>query len=331
MGPSPSTIDQEEAQEVSDERFKRLLDAETLQKTFSQISHGTEQTVFLGVHGWHTEEPSIYLMLDERPCNKPFDGWLDAKETALEFRFKIAADYPDSRARIPAYIESLLSNKDLLGISTLYIGPDPVRQCMDVLKKARSRRPRWSEPISLYNAQFSWMKRSPQSPSIYLKTVADSDEVCILIVNENTPVYKNEFGSDVHKFIQVVALPLRIKLRAAWWKGQLDKHTANNAARSPKEPEGQQWWWPLVQAQKDKQNKAKVKTTEQSETQLCAATESETDDSAEKPFTSPAQKPLSPSSSVPQTSFAPSKKKTMRKKKIKKGFQTALEESPASP
>lgn len=197
MGPSPSTIDQEKAQEVSDERFKRLLDAETLQKTFSQTSQGTEQTVFLGVHGWHTEEPSIYLMLDERPCNKLFDGWLNAKETALEFRFKIAADYPDSRARIPAYIEGLLSNKDLLGISTLYIGPDPVKQCMDVLKKARSRRPRWSEPISLYNAQFSWMKRSPQSPSLYLKMAADSDEVCILIVNENTPVYKNEFGSDV--------------------------------------------------------------------------------------------------------------------------------------
>lgn len=141
--------------------------------------------------------PPSTCCLDERLFSKPFDGWLNAKQRTLEFRFKIPADYPGHRASIPAYVKSLLSDRDLLGITTLYIGSGPVKQCTDILKKARSRRPQWSEPVSLYNAQFFWMKRSPRSPSIYVKMVVDSDEICMLVVSENSPAYRNEFGSDV--------------------------------------------------------------------------------------------------------------------------------------
>lgn len=225
MGPSSSSADRAKPPGVSDQCFQKILDAETLQQTSSQMCPDTEQTLFLSVQDWGADEgsPSTHLLLDERPFNKTFDGWLNAKKRTLEFRFKIPPDYPSNRAKAPAYIQNFLSSEDLLGITTIYIGPEAVRTCMDILKKARSRRPQWSEPISMYDAQLFWMKRSPHSPSIYIKMVVDSWETCILVVNENTPEYKNEFGSDV---VSQSTLPV------SWYDGPVLTPASTNSSRS---------------------------------------------------------------------------------------------------
>lgn len=181
----------------SDECFKKLIDEETLEQIGPGADEGPEQTMSLTVYGWHSDQPPIYLMLDERPSETDFDGWLNARERTLEFQFTVPTDYPGRRSNFGTNIQKLLLNDNLLGINSMYTGPEAVNNCIEGLKRSRSRRPQWSDPVSLYGAQFTWMKRSPTSPFVYFRMTVDASETCILNVNERSPNYKDETTGDV--------------------------------------------------------------------------------------------------------------------------------------
>lgn len=196
MGSGTSSRKQPRGLISSDECFKRIIDAETLQQTGPYTDQDTDQAMSLTVNDWHSDSPSTYLMLDERPSTTEFEGWLNARDRTVEFQFIVPANYPGRRSNIGPYIQKLLENEDFLGIAAIYLGADAVQQCIDTLRRARRRRPQWSEPITMYGAQFFWMKRGPDSPMVYIKTVVDADETCILTVNETNPDYKDEAGGD---------------------------------------------------------------------------------------------------------------------------------------
>ncbi|RJE25274.1 hypothetical protein PHISCL_02363 [Aspergillus sclerotialis] len=338
MGPTKSLPGMKEGQGPSDEHFKKLIDAETLEQTGPFPYQGPEVTMSLTVYDWHSDEPSIYLMLDETPSETDFEGWLNTRERTLEFQFTVPTDYPGRRWSFGSNIQRLLSNRDLLGIGSMYIGSEAVKDCLDELKRSRTRRPQWSEPVSLYGAQFSWMKRSPASPLVYFKVVVDPSETCIFNVNETNQQYKDDIAGDVDKFIKIMAIPLRVKLRVFWWRGALEQYNASQAnlpteipGRQPgssEDPE-QQWWWPLVQARKDRAEKPKMKTTEENvprshaESAQAGLMTSEADISHSSP-----QQQNPPPSSSPQTTL-PSKKKKKKKSK-KKESRSSVPDSSSS-
>ena len=196
MGPGTSSRSRNGGQGPSDETFKRLIEAETLLKMGPAADPDMEQPMTLSVRDWRTTTPSIELLVDERPADTDFAAWLHTRQLSLEFMFKIPAGYPGRRSRFRHYITKLMFDEDVLGITSIYYWPSGMQKCMDTLNRARKRRPKWSEPMTLYGAQFFWMKRSPTSPIVYIKIVVDDDETCILGVNESDPEYKNEAGAD---------------------------------------------------------------------------------------------------------------------------------------
>lgn len=176
-----------------------FLDAKTHHQTSSFLDPNTEQSLYLKVEDWFKDEPAFYWMIDEKPSSSSFVGLSIPRDQTLEFQFKVPAGFAD-RASIPIHIRTLLSDQRRLGITTIYYGAETVRKCLDILMKASSDRPNWSpnwsEPVLMYGAEFTWMKRSPESPAVYFKAIADENEICVLAVKEESPAYKAEFESD---------------------------------------------------------------------------------------------------------------------------------------
>ena len=187
----------EKAQGPSDEHFKKLIDAETLQQTGRAADQGREKSMSLTIYDWNSDSPSINLMLDETPSETDFEGWVNSRDRTLEFQFTVPADYPGHKPKFGSNIQRILSKDKIFGIGSMYIGSEAVKNCMEEMKRSRTRRPQWSEPVTLYGAQFSWMKRSPTSPLVYFKMTVDASETCILNVNEANQEYKDEAAADV--------------------------------------------------------------------------------------------------------------------------------------
>lgn len=172
------------------------MEAETLHKMGPGAELDAEQPMTLSVRDWQTVRPSLELLIDERPADIDFAAWLHTRHHSLEFIFKIPAGYPGRRSSFGHYISRLMFEEDVFGITGIYYWTSGVQKCMDTLNRARKRRPKWSDPMSIYGAQFFWMKRSPTSPMVYIKIEVEDDETCILSVNENDPEYRNEAGAD---------------------------------------------------------------------------------------------------------------------------------------
>lgn len=206
MGPNYSA-NREDKRSLHEENatFSRLLEEEVRQAIDIRGHPSPEQTLSLLIYDWQSCEPQVQLVLDDRPFSGPFEDIFDEKEESLEIRFRLSDGYHNSISSLKTDIEEALTGQNFLGATTMHTGAIAVRKCMDDLRRARKRRPQWSDPRTIFNAEYRFMRRSTESRSLYFKTVVDEEERSVIIVNESSSVFKDEMGCDV---VSPNAIPL---------------------------------------------------------------------------------------------------------------------------
>ncbi|KAF7717976.1 Uncharacterized protein PECH_004678 [Penicillium ucsense] len=223
--------------------YALVLDAEKKLHTFPGPKDGDqespEKALSLQVVKWREPFPVLVLAVSSSSLKRDFKEDMDETADALQYTFKLPANYPGGRAALLNTIRELIDGSKPHGITETYTGKKMTNKFLFDKRANRlgEKNFKWQDTKVQYGCHVDWAQYSSK---IFFRLRAKSREMGIIVVDRHADGYKFAVGQERGliqqiRFAQLIALPARIWLhvqyqrRKAEWQGsQASKAQASN-------------------------------------------------------------------------------------------------------
>ncbi|KAJ5482737.1 hypothetical protein N7539_006183 [Penicillium diatomitis] len=223
--------------------YALVLDAEKKLHTFPGPKDGDqespEKALSLEVVKWREPFPVLVLTVSSSSLKRDFKEDMDDTADALQYTFKLPANYPGGRAALLNTIRELIDGSNPHGITETYTGKKMTNKFLFDKRANRlgEKNFKWQDTKVQYGCHVDWAQYSSK---IFFRLRAKSREMGIIVVDRHADGYKFVVGQERGliqqiRFAQFMALPARIWLhvqyqrrKAEWLDSQASKAQASN-------------------------------------------------------------------------------------------------------